>query len=137
MSGAGTAGSLEPEPVRPTSQDNRARAAGVSDDICRLRDRKRDNAIDASPRRKDVLRGWYAVERDFYLPLRNRIVEAFEGGWDPKAFDKTLADVTDPKKQTIYKRARAGLRKWAGVSGKRTYKWIKPKKSTWSATGST
>jgi len=56
----------------------------------------------------------YAPERDFYGPLRKRIVQTFEEGWDPKRLDELLTEVDDPKKQYLYTACRKSLRKWAG-----------------------
>jgi hypothetical protein len=58
---------------------------------------------------KSYYEAGYGPERDFYGPLRKRIVEAFEQGWDPKNFDQSLGDVTDPKKLESYARARKGM----------------------------
>jgi hypothetical protein len=77
----------------------------------------------------------YAPERDSYGPLRKRIVQTFEEGWDPKRLDALLAEVDDRKKQHLYAACRKGLRKWAGVSGKKSYEWIKPKKAVWNSGG--
>lgn len=73
----------------------------------------------------------YSPATDFYGPLRRRIVQAFEEGWEPTAFDAALAEVDDPKKQDNYAACRKGLRKWAGVSGKRKYEWAGARRAVW------
>ncbi|UGS34708.1 hypothetical protein [Capillimicrobium parvum] len=75
----------------------------------------------------------YNPATDFYGPLRKRIVQTFEDGWDPNKFDVLLAEVTDPKKHDLYGACRNGLRKWAGVSGKKTIVWQAPKKVIWKS----
>lgn len=77
----------------------------------------------------------YSPARDFYGPLRKRIIQTFESGWNPKEFDKLLADIDDPKKLTHYSQCRKGLRKWAGVSGMKTFEWTKPQRAVWSSQG--
>ena len=56
----------------------------------------------------------YAPERDYYKPLRDRIVESFAVGWDKRKLQALLADVDDPKKLENYEACRVGLTKWAG-----------------------
>jgi hypothetical protein len=73
----------------------------------------------------------YAPERDFYGPLRKRIVQTFEEGWNSARLDELLAEVDDPKKQQHYAACRKGIRKWAGVSGKKSYEWAEPKRAIW------
>jgi hypothetical protein len=75
----------------------------------------------------------YNPAADFYGPLRKRIVQIFEEGWDPKRFDELLSDVTDAKKQASYAACRKGIRKWAGVSSKRTLRWTKPGRAIWKS----
>lgn len=77
----------------------------------------------------------YGPERDFYGPLRKRIVQVFEEGWDPKELDALLAEVDDPKKLEPYAACRKGLRRWAGVNGKKTYRWTAPRKAMWRGGG--
>jgi hypothetical protein len=74
----------------------------------------------------------YAPERDFYGPLRKRIVQTFEEGWDPKRLDQLLAEVDDPKNQEPCAACRKGIRKWAGVSGKKSYEWMEPQRAVWT-----
>jgi hypothetical protein len=69
--------------------------------------------------------------------MRKRIVAAFEVGWNPDGFDASLDEVDDPKKQENYQRIRRGLRKWAGVRGKRRYVWQTPKRAVWKSNGLT
>ena len=56
----------------------------------------------------------YAPERDFYKPLRDRIVDNFSEGWDPRRLKASLEDIDDPKKSSNYEACRVGLTKWAG-----------------------
>ena len=75
----------------------------------------------------------YSPASDFYGPLRKRVVQVFEEGWDPARLDARLAEVTDPKKQGHYATCRKGLRKWAGVSGKKKIVWRAPRKAVWKS----
>ena len=75
----------------------------------------------------------YSPATDFYGPLRKRIVQTFEEGWDPKHLEALLDEVTDPKKQGHYAACRKGLRKWAGPTGKKKIVWNKPKKAVWQS----
>lgn len=77
----------------------------------------------------------YSPVTDFYGPFRKRVVQVFEEGWDPARLDHLLAEVTDTKKQASYRACRKGLRKWAGVSGRKRYEWMKPRKASWTAGG--
>jgi hypothetical protein len=72
---------------------------------------------------------------DFYGPLRKRIIQVFEEGWDPKRLDALLGEVNDPKKTDHYAACRKGLRKWAGVSGKKSITWTKPRRAIWKSSG--
>jgi len=56
----------------------------------------------------------YAPERDYYKPLRDRIVESFADGWNTNKLTALLANVNDPKKLENYAACRDGLTKWAG-----------------------
>lgn len=56
----------------------------------------------------------YAPERDYYKPLRDRIVECFAEGWDKQRLAALLADIQDPKKLDNYEACRKGLTKWTG-----------------------
>jgi hypothetical protein len=82
---------------------------------------------------KDFYTGEYNPATDFYGPLRKRIIQVFEDGWDPKRFDALLSEVTDPKKQQSYSACRTGLRKWAGVSGKKKITWTKSRRAVWNS----
>lgn len=75
----------------------------------------------------------YNPATDFYGPLRKRIVQVFEEGWDPKELDRLLGEVSDAKKQGHYAACRKGLRKWAGAAGKKDIEWEQPKKATWAS----
>jgi hypothetical protein len=77
----------------------------------------------------------YDPATDFYGPLRKRVVQVFEQGWDPKHLEILVGDVTDPKKQEPYAECRKGLRKWAGAAGKKKIKWKQPQKSVWTSEG--
>lgn len=77
----------------------------------------------------------YNPATDFYGPLRKRVVQVFEEGWDPKRLETLLDEVTDPKKQDHYTACQKGLRKWAGAAGKKTIVWNKPKKAVWKSRG--
>lgn len=77
----------------------------------------------------------YSPATDFYGPLRKRVVQVFEEGWDPKRFDKLLKEVEDSKKHDHYADCRKGLRKWAGVSGKKKIEWRTPQRAVWSSGG--
>ncbi len=77
----------------------------------------------------------YDPATDFYGPLRKRVVQVFEQGWDPKHLETLLGDVTDPKKQEPYAYCRKGLRKWAGAAGKKKIEWKQPQKSVWASGG--
>lgn len=56
----------------------------------------------------------YAPERDYYKPLRDRIVECFAKGWDKQKLVELLTDIDDSKKLANYEACRRGLTKWAG-----------------------
>lgn len=73
----------------------------------------------------------YNPATDFYGPLRRRIVQTFEEGWDPRRLERLLAEVTDPKKQGHYEACRAGLRKWAGAVGRRAFVWKTAQRAVW------
>ncbi len=75
----------------------------------------------------------YNPAMDFYGPLRKRIVQVFEEGWNPKHLEDLLDEVTDPKKQGHYGACQKGLRKWAGAAGKKTIIWSKPKRALWKS----
>jgi hypothetical protein len=75
----------------------------------------------------------YNPATDFYGPLRKRIAQVFEEGWDPKRLEALLGEVTDPKKQGHYDACRKGLRKWAGAKGKKKIAWRKPRKAVWAS----
>ena len=77
----------------------------------------------------------YNPATDFYGPLRKRIVQVFEEGWDPKRLEDLLGDVVDPKKQEHYAACRKGLRKWAGAAGKKKIEWSKPRRAVWKGGG--
>jgi hypothetical protein len=75
----------------------------------------------------------YNPATDFYGPLRKRIVQVFEEGWDPKRLEELAGEVTDPKKQGHYAQCRKGLRKWAGAAGKKQIVWKKPARAVWKS----
>lgn len=75
----------------------------------------------------------YNPATDFYGPLRKRIVQVFEEGWDPKHLEALLGEVHDPKKQDHYAACRKGLRKWAGPAGKKHIRWKKPHRAVWKS----
>lgn len=75
----------------------------------------------------------YNPATDFYGPLRKRIVQVFEEGWNAKRFDDLASEVIDPKKQTHYAACRKGLRKWTGAPGKKRILWKKPRKAIWTS----
>lgn len=77
----------------------------------------------------------YQPALDYYGPLRRRVVQVFQEGWDPQRFDELLNDVTDPKKQANYANCRRGLRRWAGVSGRKAFVWNPPRRATWRSGG--
>ena len=77
----------------------------------------------------------YQPALDYYGPLRRRVVQVFQEGWDPQRFDQLLNDVTDPKKQANYANCRRGLRRWAGVSGRKAFAWNPPRRATWRSGG--
>lgn len=75
----------------------------------------------------------YNPATDFYGPLRKRIVQVFEEGWDAKRFDELAAEVSDPKKRDHYAACRKGLRKWTGGRSKKKLDWKKPRKAVWAS----
>jgi hypothetical protein len=75
----------------------------------------------------------YSPATDFYGPLRKRIVQVFEEGWDPRRLDASLVEVTDAKKQDHYRACRKGLRRWAGAAGRRKIVWKRPKRAVWKS----
>lgn len=56
----------------------------------------------------------YSPERDYYKPLRDRIVECFDDGWDKTKLATLLERIDDPKKLNNYRACRDGLTRWAG-----------------------
>jgi hypothetical protein len=70
--------------------------------ITRVRDAKQYYAMGYSPM------------RDFYKPFRDRLESCCTDGWDANAFQRSLHDVTDPKKLESYEQCRAGFSKWVG-----------------------
>lgn len=108
-----------------------ANAAGSALDLSRLHGFDRDHsAVEVAASEARLRSGVLACDR-LLRPLRRRIVQAFEEGWEPTAFDAALAEVDDPKKQDNYAACRKGLRKWAGVSGKRKYEWAGARRAVW------
>jgi hypothetical protein len=70
----------------------------------------------------------YAPERDYYKPLRDRIVRCFEGGWSATRMKDLLDDIDDPKKLQNYEACRRGLSKWVG---RKKISVFQPQKARW------
>lgn len=55
------------------------------------------------------------ASKDFYKPLRDRILKCAGQGWDKKALNVMLKEVTDTKKIPNYAECEKGLVKWIGT----------------------
>jgi hypothetical protein len=70
----------------------------------------------------------YAPERDYYKPLRERIVTAVRRGFSTERLKKLLRDVDDPKKLDNYETCRKGFTRWVG---KKKLKLLPERRSIW------
>jgi hypothetical protein len=72
----------------------------------------------------------YAPERDYYKPLRDRIVDSFAEGWDRARLRSLLSEIDDPKKLENYEACRAGLTRWAG---RKSFSSIPSRSTRWQS----
>jgi hypothetical protein len=72
----------------------------------------------------------YAPQRDYYKPLKDRIVDSFADGWDRTLLARLLEEVDDPKKLANYEACRLGLTRWAG---RKTFTPLSARTARWQS----
>jgi hypothetical protein len=74
----------------------------------------------------------YSPQRDFYKPLRDRIEDCFENGWNAADLKDLLKEITDLKKVDNYEECRRGLTKWVG---RKTIRTLPTRREVWTSGG--
>lgn len=70
----------------------------------------------------------YETYKDFYKPIRERIIELHKKGQKKDFLDDILIGLTDDRKNNNYPQVIAGYKKFLG---KKNFEWIKPIKKIW------
>ena len=99
-----------------------------ADFICKSGTQKITKVKEIKKRNKD---GYHPM-KDFYKPLRERIIKMHKSGQSKEILDSLAAGQSDLKKRSSYPSAIQGYKKFLG---KKNFKWFSPPRELWFVNG--